>query len=124
MKESAALDAFAAMSNETRLRILKRLVAAGPTGLPAGEIADAVGASPSRTSFHLSTMAAAGIIRAQRQARQIVYAADFMALGALVRFLLEECCSNDPTVRACCGLAADPASETQTPARSGGCDDA
>ena len=38
MDEKRALDAFAALSQETRLRIVRLLVTAGPDGLPAGEI--------------------------------------------------------------------------------------
>ena len=45
MKESQALAAFAALSQETRLGIVRRLVRAGPDGLSAGEVADAAGVS-------------------------------------------------------------------------------
>ena len=102
MNETGALAAFASISSATRLRILKRLVEAGSDGLTAGEIAEAAGATPSRTSFHLSNMSDAGLVTSTRQARQITYRVDFAAVGALMRYLLEDCCKNNPTVRACC----------------------
>ncbi len=102
MTEEDALSAFSAISSATRLRILKALVAAGPEGMAAGEVAAAVGATPSRASFHLSNLAEAGLITAHRQSRQISYRVDFAAIGALVRYLLEDCCANNETVRACC----------------------
>ena len=39
MESSEAATAFAALSVETRLNLLRLLMAAGPTGLPAGDIA-------------------------------------------------------------------------------------
>ncbi|MCK7612677.1 ArsR/SmtB family transcription factor [Roseibium sediminicola] len=102
MTEADALAALSSISSETRLRILKTLVAAGPDGLTAGEIAVLVGATPSRASFHLANMAEAGLLTSSRQSRQISYRVDFSAMGALIRYLLEDCCNNNDTVRACC----------------------
>ena len=102
MNEADALAAFSSISSATRLRILKMLVEAGSGGLSAGEIAVAVDATPSRTSFHLSNMADAGLVISSRSARQITYRLDFEAIGALMRYLLEDCCGNNATVRACC----------------------
>ena len=107
MNEPEAIAALSAMAHQTRLRMIKTLVAAGPKGMTAGALASAVGASPSRASFHLSKLAETGLVHAQRQAREIIYAIDFRAMGSLVRFILEECCSNDASVRACCGLSQD-----------------
>ena len=105
MNEEEALAAFGALSHETRLRLLKTLVAAGPGGLRAGTLADAVAASPSRASFHLAALAGTGLVTAERHAREITYRVDFRRISGLVRFLLEDCCAGDPTARACCGPA-------------------
>ena len=106
MEETNATAAFGALANATRLRILKRLIAAGPAGLTAGSIAEAVGASPSRASFHLSALSDAGLIAAERLARQIIYRADYAAMGGLIAYLLHDCCGDDPRVRACCDAPA------------------
>jgi len=102
MTEADALAALSSISSETRLRILKKLVAAGSDGLTAGEIAADISATPSRASFHLSNMAEAGLLTSSRQSRQITYRVDFPAMGALIRYLLEDCCNNNAMVRACC----------------------
>lgn len=50
MDERQALNAFAAMAQEHRLRIVRHLVTAGPDGLAAGVLATAVGVSTSNIS--------------------------------------------------------------------------
>ena len=42
MNEKQALSAFAALSQETRLRVVRLLVTAGPDGMPAGAIGEAM----------------------------------------------------------------------------------
>lgn len=102
MNESDALSAFAALSNESRLRVVKFLVEAGPDGLSAGDIAAKLGATPSRASFHLATLSEAGLVRSQKESRSVRYTVRFDAMGGLVRYLLEDCCGGNATVRACC----------------------
>ena len=43
MNEPQALAAFAALSQDTRLRVVRLLVKAGPDGMAAGVIGDALG---------------------------------------------------------------------------------
>lgn len=93
MTEDQTLNAFAALSHKTRLRVIRTLVAAAPNGMPAGEIATAVGASPSRASFHLANLSDAGLVNAERQAKTIYYRVDFKALGLIASFLLHDCCA-------------------------------
>lgn len=102
MTEAQALDAFAALSQETRLRIVRLLVTAGPDGLAAGAIGEAVGASSSRLSFHLNHLEQAGLIQSRREARSIIYSATYPALSGLVAFLMRDCCQGHPEV---CGPA-------------------
>jgi ArsR family transcriptional regulator len=93
MKERQAQIAFAALSQETRLRIVRELVVAGPQGLAAGAIAEAVGVSASNVSFHLKELEAAELVRARRDGRSMFYASDHGTLADLIRFLLDDCCS-------------------------------
>ena len=106
MDERQALVAFGALSQETRLRILRLLVVAGPEGIAAGAIAERVGASASNVSFHLKELERAALIRQRREARSIVYSAEFDALTGLIRFLMEDCCSGRPEF--CVPVAASP----------------
>jgi DNA-binding transcriptional ArsR family regulator len=98
VEERQALDAFAALSQETRMRMVRLLVQAGPEGLPAGAVGEAVGASSSNASFHLSHLERAGLIRSRREARSIIYKVDLAGLADLIRFLMEDCCRGHPQI--------------------------
>ncbi len=102
MQEEDVVAALDSLAHLTRLRMLRYLVQAGEAGAPAGEIAQAVGAAPSRASFHLATLSRTGLVSSERQARQIVYRADFKAIGALMGYLLHDCCQGNAEVAACC----------------------
>ena len=104
MKEKQALDMFGALSQGTRLQVVRYLVRCGPDGASAGEVSAEVGASSSRASFHLSALENAGLVSSERQSRKIIYRADLGNLGGLVSFLLNDCCGGHPDVLACCGL--------------------
>lgn len=98
MKQEAAITGFSALAHATRLDIFRRLVEAGPEGLPAGEIAAAVGISPSSLSFHAGHLQRAGLVRSRRAGRSVFYAADFTAMAGLVDFLTRNCCGGHPEV--------------------------
>lgn len=98
LEEPQALDAFGALSQETRLRMVRVLVQAGPEGLSAGAVGEAVGASSSGASFHLAHLERAGLIASRRESRSIIYTANFEGLGALVEFLMRDCCSGHPEI--------------------------
>jgi ArsR family transcriptional regulator, arsenate/arsenite/antimonite-responsive transcriptional repressor len=98
MEEGQALSGFAALSQETRLRVLRHLLKVAPDGLAAGVIASAMDVSPSNLSFHLKELEHAGLIAQRRVARSIIYAANVDALGALIRFLMEDCCNGRPEI--------------------------
>lgn len=98
MDERQALIAFGAMSQETRLKIIRLLVKAGPEGMAAGSIAEAAAVSASNVSFHLKELERGGLVTARRDARSIVYSADYQALSGLIRFLMEDCCAGNPDI--------------------------
>ncbi|MEM9568410.1 MAG: metalloregulator ArsR/SmtB family transcription factor [Cyanobacteria bacterium P01_E01_bin.34] len=102
MEESEAIDALNALSQETRLRIVRYLVSCGDDGAAAGEIAVQVNTGASNASFHLSALDHAGVIASERQSRKIIYRANFEKLGGLISFLLNDCCGGNPDIRACC----------------------
>ena len=65
---------------------------AGPTGLSAGTIAQALELSPSSLTFHLQQLMHAGLITQRRMSRQLIYATDFAVMNALMGYLTENCC--------------------------------
>lgn len=74
------------------------LVVAGPEGLAAGAIAEKVEVSASNVSFHLKELERAGLVTARRDARSIIYSAEYDVLSGLIRFLMEDCCSGRPEI--------------------------
>lgn len=96
MNNKDAVIRLAALAHDQRLAIFRLLVREGPNGLPAGEIADAVGATPTGASFHLKELDRAGLIQATRVGRYIRYAAHFEGMRQLLSFLTEDCCQGNP----------------------------
>jgi DNA-binding transcriptional ArsR family regulator len=102
MNESQAVKAFAALSQDARLRIVRLLVKAGAGGMAAGAIAEELGLQPSNASFHLGQLEKARLVESRRDARSIIYTAAYPVLGDLIRFLLEDCCAGDRRVLSAC----------------------
>jgi DNA-binding transcriptional ArsR family regulator len=102
MDRSKALNALSALAHETRLDLIRLLVAAGEGGLSAGQIAQALDLAASRLSFHLSAMEGAGLIRSRRAARNVIYSADTARIGQTIGYVLNDCCCGHPDIRAAC----------------------
>lgn len=95
METKEAVRGLAALAQESRLAIFRLLVAAGPTGLAAGEIAAAVGVSPTNLSFHLKELANAGLVRSRQEGRFVFYSAHYPHMNDLIAYLTENCCARD-----------------------------
>jgi len=89
-----AVAALAALAQQTRLEIFRRLVRRGPEGLPAGRIAEAVGVPPATLSFHLAQLGHAQLVTSTRRGRSILYAANYDTIRALLSFLTACCCQD------------------------------
>ncbi len=96
------MQALAALAQGTRLAVFRLLVREGLAGLPAGTLAERLAVQPATLSFHLAQLERAGLLVSERRSRQIVYAADFERMRALVAFLLDDCCHGRPEI--CAGL--------------------
>lgn len=110
-----AIEALAGLAHETRLEVFRMLVAAGPEGLPAGQIGERLDLPPATLSFHLNNLKHAGLIRCRRNGRSLIYAADFAQMNELVAYLTENCCGGAAEA---CGLTVCP--PTPPPARTRG----
>ena len=96
MNEVDAVSALSALAHEHRLRIFRLLVRQGPSGVPAGEIAEHVGISPTSTSFHLKELDHAGLVTATREGRFVRYAVRVEGMRELLTYLTEDCCQGQP----------------------------
>lgn len=93
MQAGQIIRALGALAQEHRLAAFRLLVQAGPDGLPAGALAEALAVPPSSMSFHLAQLSNAGLVSQSRQSRSIIYAADFAAMNVLLAYLTENCCA-------------------------------
>jgi DNA-binding transcriptional ArsR family regulator len=108
-------EALGALAHEHRLAIFRLLVERGPKGLPAGRIAEGVGLVPSSLTFHLQNLQRAGLITQRRESRQLIYAADFTAMDALIGYLTENCCAESGA--RCAARCAPPAKAAKRAAK-------
>ncbi|HWA42579.1 MAG TPA: metalloregulator ArsR/SmtB family transcription factor [Hypericibacter adhaerens] len=96
--ESKAIEALSALAQGTRMNVFRALVRAHPDGIPAGGIAAACGARHNTMSSHLAILVRAGLARAERQGRTVIYRADLDGFQSLVRFLTRDCCGGRPEI--------------------------
>jgi len=87
-----AVAALASLAQEHRLALFRMLIQAGPDGMAAGALAQALGVPNSSLSFHLAQLTHAGLIGQRREGRSLIYTANYDAMNALVAFLTENCC--------------------------------
>ena len=95
MDTKPALAALAALSQESRLATFRLLVQAGPAGLSASKIAEALSVPPSSLSFHLKELTHASLVIPRQDGRFVIYAANFGTMNALIGFLTENCCGGN-----------------------------
>lgn len=112
MQAETFVRALGALAQEHRLAVFRLLVQAGPEGVPAGVLAEAVGVPASSMSFHLAQLANAGLVSQRRQSRSIIYSADFAAMNGLMAYLMENCCGGTACLPAAtCEPAPDKAKD-------------
>ena len=92
MESSTALPILSALAQEGRLAVFRLLVKAGPGGVAAGDIARKLKTAANTMSAQLLVLANAGLVRARREGRSIIYAAAYDKMSALLLFLTEDCC--------------------------------
>src|SRR4030088_1282506 len=102
MKKRGALAALAALAQDNRLDVFRLLVQAGPEGMPAFAVADALDLAPHNLTFHLDRLRearGAGVVSAGRDGRSMVYSARFDAMKVVAAFLSDICCAQSKRQR-------------------------
>ena len=92
MEKSDAVTALSALAQDNRLDVFRLLVQAGPDGMPAGAIAEALDLAPNTLTFHFDRLRMAGLVTVRREGRSMIYAAQFQTMNDLLGFLTENCC--------------------------------
>jgi DNA-binding transcriptional ArsR family regulator len=115
MESRHAIEALAALAQETRLSVFRMLVQIGPNGMAAGEIARRLEVPPATLSFHLRELERAGLLLSRRESRQIFYATHIEGMRRLLGFLMQDCCGGHPEICGAEAPACRPApSETES----------
>jgi ArsR family transcriptional regulator, arsenate/arsenite/antimonite-responsive transcriptional repressor len=107
-----AVSALSALAQESRLAVFRLLVEAGPEGMPAGQIADALDLASNTLTFHFDRLRMAGLVTVRRDGRSMIYAAQFETMNALLGFLTENCCQGAPET--CAPSVCAPAKPKRT----------
>lgn len=94
--EEKAVEIFAALGHEVRLRLFRALVPAGPAGLTPGALARDQGLPLSTLSHHLATLERAGLLANRREGRNLLYSIDAATVRGLISFLIADCCNGRP----------------------------
>lgn len=121
MDKATATTMFESLASGVRLEIVRLLVQHGRTGLVAGAIAKTLALPRTNLSFHLKSLAAAGLVTVTPEGRYARYRADLEALQGLVGYLTEACCADDTAVcdldsPEACNPGCDPKPGTPEPA--------
>ncbi|MBA2589891.1 MAG: helix-turn-helix transcriptional regulator [Alphaproteobacteria bacterium] len=104
METEIAVRKLSALAHEGRLAVFRALVKAGPGGVAAGDIARKLKTAANTMSAQLLMLSNAGLIRARREGRSIIYAVDFEQMSSLLLFLTQDCCGGRAEI--CAPLAA------------------
>jgi DNA-binding transcriptional ArsR family regulator len=96
MEKTNAVTALAALAQDNRLDVFRLLVQAGPDGMPAGAVAEALDLAPNTLTFHFDRLRIAGLVTVRREGRSMIYAARFETMNDLLGFLTENCCGGVP----------------------------
>ncbi len=113
METNTVVRALGALAQESRLAAFRLLVEAGPSGLPAGQIAEHLGIPPSSLSFHMKELTYANLVTVEQKGRFMIYSANYAAMNGLLAYLTENCCGGNPcspTRAGGCGPAKEKAS--------------
>ena len=111
METSDAVAALAALAQDNRLDIFRLLVQAGPDGLAAGRVAEALELAPNTLTFHFDRLRVAGLVTVRRDGRSMIYAARYETMNGLLAFLTANCCQG--VAAACAPVECKPAKSTR-----------
>ena len=100
-----AIAILSALASEARLAVYRMLVKRGPEGYTPSELIDRLDLPAPTLSFHLKSLAQAGLVLSRRDGRNLYYSPNFVRMDGLVGFLTENCCS---LADAACGTACQP----------------
>ena len=95
MEEQEVIRSLVALAQESRLRVFRTLVVAGPLGLTPGALSEELGVAATTLSFHLKELTNAGLVSQQRDGRNLIYRAGYDRMNAVLAYLTAHCCQGE-----------------------------
>src|ERR1039457_3183220 len=92
-------DKFSAIRTGPRLRIMRVLLRAHPTGMVVGDVGDELGIAGSTLSHHLDKLRNEDLVKVRREGTFLWYSANAEAMQELLGFLYAECCTRNKAVK-------------------------
>ena len=112
MDTNGATVGFAALAQPTRLAAFRLLLEAGPAGMAAGTVAEALAVPHNTLSTHLAILERARLVSCVRAGRSQIYSPNLDGIGELIGFLVQDCCGGHPEL---CAPIADLATACCAP---------
>ena len=98
------VEALAALAHQGRVAVFRLLARRGPGGVRPSEIAESLHLKPNTLSVYVTTLARAGLVTSERVGKSVYYRIDLERTGALVHYLVADCCRGRPEI--CAPFAA------------------
>jgi arsenate reductase len=96
MESNRATDALTALGHPGRLAVFRLLARRAPDGVRPSEIAEALSLKRNTLSVHVAALTRAGLLRSWREGKSVFYSIDLGRVGALIDFLVIDCCRGRP----------------------------
>jgi arsenate reductase len=96
MESMPATESLSALGHPGRLAVFRLLARRAPGGVRPGEMVAALGVKPSTLSVYLAALERTGLIVSRRDGKSILYSIDLGEVGALVVYLVADCCRGRP----------------------------
>lgn len=101
MRSENVTNIFSALSQESRLAILRLLIKYGDEGLSAGAISDKLKITKNTLSFHLLLMTNAKLLNKRRKGTFLFYSANHETVKDVIDFLTKDCCAKAKNKKDC-----------------------
>ncbi|WP_395781325.1 ArsR/SmtB family transcription factor [Aquidulcibacter sp.] len=98
MEQNIAIKMLSAIAHEGRLSLVRRLIQAGPQGMPAGDLARFAQIGPTTASAQLLVLTNANLVKSTRNGREVIYCACYDRFSELMQFLMHDCCGKRPEI--------------------------
>ena len=98
MEINQTTSALATLGHPARLSVFRLLMRHAPQGVRPTELAETLQIKQNTLSHYLADLEQARLIKADRQGRSIYYSVDLEQAGALIDYLVNDCCRARPDI--------------------------